>query len=147
MVVDVSMTSLGAVVIPWAAKNELSATHPTMYELHRLKEGETRYSEREPLAERWVARKRKYLVGATQFYIITDHPTLTYIFHKLCGELPPRVAKLCHGRARVWVWSCLPPWENIHRCLHVVLSHRLRGSSRVREVEAEGVVGDYGVTT
>ena len=102
-VVDASMTGLGAVLVQRASKTD--AFYPVMYKSRALKEVETRYSptEREAPAVRWACRKlRKYLLGAPKFRIVTDHRPLTYMFHKLCGELPPRVENVfCYGRARV----------------------------------------------
>ena len=92
VVVDASMTGLAAVLVQRASKTE--AFHPVIYKSRALKEVETRYSptEREALAVRWACRKlRKYLLGAPKFRIVTDHRPLTYMLHKLCGELPPRV--------------------------------------------------------
>ena len=57
VVVDTSMTGLGAVLVQRASKTE--AFHPVMYMSGALKEVETRYSsiEREALAVRWACRK------------------------------------------------------------------------------------------
>ena len=78
LVVDASITGLGAVLVQRASKTE--AFHPVMYKSRSLKEVETRYSatEREALAVRWACRKlRKYLLGAPKFRIVTDHRPLT----------------------------------------------------------------------
>ncbi len=94
LVVDASITGLSAVLVQQASKTE--PFHPVMYKSRSLKEVETRYSptEREALAVRWACKKlRKYLLGAPKFRIVTDHRPLTYMFHKLCGELPPMVEK------------------------------------------------------
>lgn len=95
LVADASITGLGAVLVQRASKTE--PFHPVMYKSRSLKEVETRYSptEQEALAVRWACRKlRKYLLGAPKFRIVTDHRPLTYMFHKLCGELPPRVENI-----------------------------------------------------
>ena len=92
LIVDASITGLGAVLVQRASKAK--AFHPVVYKSRALKEVETRYSatEREALAVRWACRKlRKYLLGAPKFRIVTDHRPLIYMFHKLCGELPPRI--------------------------------------------------------
>ena len=50
--------------------------------------------EREALAIRWGIKKlRKYLLGAQQFKVITDHKPLQAMFNKTAGDLPPRIEK------------------------------------------------------
>ena len=100
LVVDASLTGLGAVLVQRAPTTE--PFQPViMYKSRSLKEVETRYSptEREALAIRWACRKlRKYLLGAPKFRIVTDHRPLTYMFHKLCGS--------CHPGLRTSSWTC-----------------------------------------
>ena len=91
---DASEAGLGAVLVQRASKTE--PFRPVMYKSCSLKDEETRYSptEREALAIRWAVKKlRHYLLGAPVFHIVTDHRPLTYMFHKLAGDLPPRVEK------------------------------------------------------
>ena len=74
VIVDASLTGLGAVLVPRASKNE--PYRAVVYKSRSLKEVETRYSatEREALAIHWAAKKlRKYLLGAPSFTIVTDH--------------------------------------------------------------------------
>ena len=90
LVVDASETGLGSVLVQRASKTE--PFHPVMYKSRSLKDEETHYSptEREALAIRWAVKKlRHYLFGAPVFRIVTDHRPLTYMFHKLAGDLPP----------------------------------------------------------
>ena len=99
LVVDASLTGLGAVLVQRASTME--PFQPVMYKSRSLKEVKTRYSptEREALAIRWACRKlRKYLLGAPKFRIVTDHRPLTYMFHKLCGS--------CHPGLRTSSWTC-----------------------------------------
>ena len=94
VIVDASLTGLGAVLVQRASSNE--PYQAVMYKSRSLKEVETRYSatEREALAIRWAAKKlRKYLLGAPHFKIVTDHKPLEYMFSKLTGDTPPRVEK------------------------------------------------------
>ena len=94
LVVDASVTGLGAVLVQRASKAE--PFRPVMFKSRGLKDEETRYSstEREALAIRWAAKKlRNYLLGAPTFRIVTDHRPLTYMFNKVSGDLPPRVEK------------------------------------------------------
>ena len=51
-------------------------------------------SEREALAIRWGIKKlRKYLLGAQQFRVITDHKPLQAMLNKTPADLPPRIEK------------------------------------------------------
>jgi transposase InsO family protein len=137
LVVDASITGLGAVLVQRASKTE--AFHPVMYKSRSLKEVETRYSatEREALAVRWACRKlRKYLLGAPKFRIVTDHRPLTYMFHKLCGELPPRVENFVMDVQEFEYEIVYRPGKT---CIADYMSrHHVdrAGSSRVFEIEA-----------
>ncbi|XP_028415680.1 uncharacterized protein K02A2.6-like [Dendronephthya gigantea] len=137
VVVDASKTGLGAVLVQRASKNE--AFHPVMYKSRALKEVETRYcsTEREALAVRWACRKlRKYLLGAPKFRIVTDHRPLTYMFHKRCGELPPRVENFVMDVQEFEYEVVYRPGKT---CIADYMSrHHVEreGSSRVSEIEA-----------
>ena len=128
---------LFAVLVQRASKTE--AFHPVMYKSRSLKEVETRYSatEREALAVRWACRKlRKYLLGAPKFRIVTDHRPLTYMFHKLCGELPPRVENFVMDVQEFEYEIVYRPGKT---CIADYMSrHHVdrAGSSRVFEIEA-----------
>ena len=92
LVVDASLTGLGAVLVQRASRNE--PYHSVMYKSRSLKEVETRYSatEREGLAIRWAVTKlRKFLLGAPPFTVVTDHKPLEYMFNKTTGDVPPRI--------------------------------------------------------
>ena len=94
LVVDMSDKGLGAVLLQRASKRE--PYRPVVYKSRSLKDPETRYSatEREALAIRWAVKKLyRYLVGAPRFKIVTDHRPLRFMFHKKCGDIPPRIEK------------------------------------------------------
>ena len=94
LVVDMSDKGLGAVLLQRASKRE--PYRPVVYKSRSLKDPETRYSatEREALAIRWAVKKLyRYLVGAPRFKIVTDHCPLRFMFHKKCGDIPPRIEK------------------------------------------------------
>jgi len=94
LVVDASLTGLGAVLLQRSSPNE--SFKPVIFKSRSLKDPETRYSatEREALAIRWAIKKlRKYLIGGPKFKVVTDHKPLTYMFHRQSGDLPPRVEK------------------------------------------------------
>ena len=137
MVVDASVTGLGAVLVKRASKTE--AFHPVMYKSRALKEVETRYSrtEQETLAVRWACRKlRKYLLGAPKFRIVTDYRPLTYMFHKLCGELPARVENFVMDVQEFEYEVVYRPGKT---CIADYMSRHhvdLQGSSRVFKIEA-----------
>ena len=51
-------------------------------------------TEREALAIQWEIKKlRKYLLGAQQFKVFTDHKPLQAMFNKTAGDLPPHIEK------------------------------------------------------
>ena len=94
VIVDASLTGLGAVLVQRASRTE--PYRAVVYKSRSLKEVETRYSatEREGLAIRWAVKKlRKYLLGAPPFTIVTDHKPLEFMFNKRTGEVPPRIEK------------------------------------------------------
>ena len=94
VIVDASETGLSLVLVQRKSKNE--PFHPVIYKSRTLKDVECRYSatEREALSIRWAGKKlRKYLLGSSKFRIVTDHRPLQYMFHKLSGDLPPRIEK------------------------------------------------------
>ena len=94
VVVDASMTGLGAVLVQKDSKQ--APFHVVAYKSQALKDVETWYSttEREALAIRWGVKKmRQLLLGAPRFKVITDHKPLTYMFNKSSGDLPPRVER------------------------------------------------------
>ena len=146
VVVDASMKGLGAVLVQRASKT--GTFHPVMYKSRALKEVENRYSptEREALAMLWACRKlRKYLLGAPKFRIATDHCPLADMFHKLCGELPPRVENFVIGVQEFEYEVVYRPGET---CIADYISrHHVdrEGSSRKFEIEAlaESVVESW----
>ena len=96
VIVDASLTGLGAVLVQKKSKNE--PFHVVAYKSRALKDVETRYSttEREALAIRWGVKKmRQLLLGAPRFKVITDHKPLTYMFNKTSG------GEMCYGPARI----------------------------------------------
>ena len=51
-------------------------------------------TERKALAIQWEIKKlRKYLLGAQQFKVFTDHKPLQAMFNKTAGDLPPHIEK------------------------------------------------------
>ena len=129
------MTGLGAVLVQRASKTK--AFHPVMYKSHALKEVETRYSptECEALAVRWACLKlRKYLLRAPKFHIVTDHRPLTYMFDKLCRELPPRVENFVEDVQEFEYEIVYHPGKT---CIaHYMSRHDREGSSQVLKIEA-----------
>ena len=94
VIVDMSDSGLGAVLVQRESKK--TPFQPVIYKSRTLKDTERRYSatEREALAIQWAVKKlRQYLVGAPKFKIVTDHRPLRYMFHKLCGDTPPRIER------------------------------------------------------
>jgi len=90
--VDASPTGLGAVL----TQKQKGEWVPVAYKSRSLKGAESRYSqtEREALGVRWGVKKlRKYLLGAPQFKIVTDHRPLCPMFNKNKQDLPPRIER------------------------------------------------------
>ena len=91
--VDASLGGLGAVLL---YRNGRQQKVSTLWYLQSLSPSESNYSttELEALAIRWGIKKlRKYLLGAQQFKVITDHKPLQAMFNKTAGDLPPHIEK------------------------------------------------------
>ena len=94
LVVDASLGGLGAVLLQ--KRSTAEGFRPVVFKSRSLNAAESNYStsEREALAIRWGIKKlRKYLLGAQQFRVITDHKPLQAMFNKTAGDLPPRIEK------------------------------------------------------
>ena len=94
VVVDASIKGLGAVLLQKQLNPDCYA--PVYFKSKSLKPEEKNYSptEREALAIRWALKKfRKYLLGAPQFTVISDHKPLQDMYAKISGDLPARVEK------------------------------------------------------
>lgn len=94
LVVDASLGGLGAVLLQ--KRSSAEGFRPVVFKSRSLNPPESNYSttEREALAIRWGIKKfRKYLLGAPQFKVITDHKPLQTMFKKTAGDLPPRIEK------------------------------------------------------
>jgi len=136
VIVDASLTGLGAVLVQRASRNE--PYQAVVYKSRTLKEVESRYlaTERESLGIHWAVKKlRHYLLGASPFKVVTDHKPLVHLFGKTTGDTPPRVERFVMdlqefdyqvvyrpGR------TCIADYNSRHPSIRT-------GSSRVEEVE------------